>query len=41
VHKSVQYTYLFHFSTCLGHPCAPHQGKITETMRRWSAGWSE
>ena len=51
MHKSVQYTYLFVFSTCFAHPCAPHQVKITETMCRcyllhcmngvWSAGKSE
>ena len=51
VPKSVQYTYLFLLSKCLWNPCAPHQEKITETLRRWylshcsdwvwSAGWSE
>jgi len=51
VNKSVQFTYLFLFSTCFGHPCAPHQDKIAENLRRWylsncmdcvrSAGWSE
>ena len=41
--------YLFHFSTCFGHPCAHHQEEITVSMRHWclslcmggvwSAGW--
>jgi len=51
VHKSFQYTNLLLFSTGFGHPCAPNQDKITETMRRWylshcmdgvwSGGWNE
>ena len=27
--------YLFHFSTCFGHPSAHHQEEITVSMRHW------
>jgi len=51
VHNSIQYIYLFLFSTCFGLPRVHHQEKITVSMCHWylslcmggawSAGWIE